>query len=481
MRNDPSVKWISSSDLGDLIIDRDLKTDTPLYEPSIDAGGTATNNAFARSSNAYISTEEFTEYSNELLRESARLVGKSSNDNAIQIFLSCLDRHGSGYIPSPSMNYGYTFITRPRLNLTLANLRQSPFMTTLATMDPNSVPFMIRALLDTRLSRGLPVFGSPLDVEAQDFYTSACTSPLFDPKNPFLIPLCNGLKGISGFPDFTIETETTEGDFFSSDFTFVKGSDMNMRTQELSLEFTDIHGCVVLSIIYYWLVVMGLQTRNLMMAYPDDIYENRLNYTVSIYRFITDQTRRNILWWAKATGCFPKSAPVGALFNMSQDEITISAARNFSIPFVASKVEVNNPAIMLDFNILMERYCPLITDSTQYTDLDLTTPNTSAKSVGAYYSARQASQSASSNYVGLPYIVSEPGMGMRVSWRAPIEVVENLDDEARIAEAAKSDADKHVVADDLHIFSPHAEDITSPLSYEYGNPEFEPVKSTDGV
>lgn len=101
---------------------------------------------------------------------------------------------------------------------------------------------------------------------------------------------------------------------------------------------------------------MALQAKGVMMAYPDDIYEQRLNYTVSIYRFITDSTRRNILWWSKATGCFPKSAPIGQLFNISQGEVTVSSARQFSIPFTANVVEYNNPGILFDFRRLVRRY-----------------------------------------------------------------------------------------------------------------------------
>lgn len=96
-------------------------------------------------------------------------------------------------------------------------------------------------------------------------------------------------------------------DFHSGDFTFVKGSDMLVRTTELSLEFADVHGSIILSCIFYWCLLMALQAKGIIQAYPDDIYEQRLNYTVSIYRFITDNTRKYILWWSKATGCFPKS------------------------------------------------------------------------------------------------------------------------------------------------------------------------------
>ena len=132
-----------------------------------------------------------------------------------------------------------------------------------------------------------------------------------------------------------------------------------------------------------------------MIPYPDDEFMQRLNYTVSIYRFITDPARQNVLWWAKATGCFPKSVPVGALFNVNQDEVILSSAMNFSIPFTVNAVEVNNPAILLDFNILMRRYCPSI-HTNSFKTIDPTNKN--------------------NNFDALPY-VSATEQGVKLLWR----------------------------------------------------------------
>lgn len=292
---------------------------------------------------------------------SYKSAGIGGYKNILQNFLSKLDRHGTAMVPLNAMNYGYTFITRPRLNMTTGNLLQHPVMNTLRSDDPNSVGFMIRCLLDTRLSNGWPIriAGTVNNDEIRRFSTDIVErSGLVDRFNPFFTPLCNGLKGVSGWPDINLETETSEGDFHSGDFTYAKGSDMNNRTTEFSLEFRDIQGSIILSIFHYWCLAIALQAKGVIMAYPDDIYEQRLNYTVSIYRFVTDVTRRHILWWSKATGCFPKSVPVGALFNLNRDEVTLSSAMNFSIPFTVNDVKYQDPGILFDFDTLVKRYCP---------------------------------------------------------------------------------------------------------------------------
>lgn len=398
-QNDDFSSQYSLLDIEDLLKDTEIRPED-LRATSVNAGGSATDQ-YVRPG-TFLPTDVANAFLKEIANESLKYAGGGATENILQNFLSRIDRHGTVLVPLNNLNYGYTFITRPRLNLTGGNLRQHPVLSTLYTDEKNSVPFMIRALLDTRLCNGQPLFSgafggyATFNDETMTFMENAATSGLIDVRNPFFTPLCNGLKGISGFPDFNLESETTEGDFHSGDFTFVKGSDMNNRTQELSLEFRDCQGSVILSCIYFWCLAMALQAKGVIMAYPDDIYAQRLNYTVSIYRFVMDSSRRNILWWAKATGCFPKSVPVGALFNINQGEVTISSAQNFSIPFVANKIEVNDPGILLDFNKLMQSYCPNITSPDYYPNVE--------------------DNSARYNFMGLPYIESTR-IGLELKWK----------------------------------------------------------------
>lgn len=353
-----------------------------------------------------VPVEAMSNFFKTILDQGNRFAGKGSHNNVFQNFVSRLDRMGGTLAPLNSLHKGYTFITRPRLNLTGANIHQDPVLTTLHSYNNRSVPFMIRMLLDTRISH--PQGGSiylgdsgdwfdPLPPEIAELNTLSRKSPLFDHQNPFFVPLCNGLKGVSGWPDFNLEVEQQDLDFHSGDFTYAKGSDFNNRTQELSLEFRDVQGSVILSSFYYWCLYMGLQAKGIVMPYPDDEWEQRLNYTVSIYRFITDPTKKHVLWWAKATGCFPKSVPVGALFNVNQDEVILSSAMNFSIPFTANDIKYNDPAILLDFNILMQRYCPSISNDSVFSTVDP-------------YDQYE-------NFNALPYISATENNGIQILWR----------------------------------------------------------------
>lgn len=369
---------------------------------------------------SFIKMSDWDKYASVVLSESFKSAGLGPTTATVSNFLSRLDRHGTALLPANTLNYGYTFITRPRLNMTEGNLRQYPVLSSLLNTDPNSVSFMIRMLLDTRLHRnkrinyggGATAVKSYKDNEAATLSDIAKTSPLLDIENPFFTPLCNGLKGISGWPDFNLAEETTEGDFHSGDFTFIKGSDYNNKTQELSLEFKDVQGSIILATFYYWCLYMALQAKGVVMAYGDDIYLQRLNYTVSIYRFITDPSRKHIVWWAKATGCFPKSVPIGALFNVNQNEVSISSAHEFSVPFVANDIKYNDPGIILDFNTLVSSYCPdmaEIKEGNSYVDnpARVTIPTNSVT----------GTISSSYNFMGLPYINGTRTGNYEMAWK----------------------------------------------------------------
>ena len=395
----------------------------------------------------FVKMKDWETYASKVLSESYKSMGMGPTNMTVQNFLSKIDRHGTAMVPANTLNYGYTFITRPRLNMSEGNLRQHPVMASLINYDPNSIAFMIRMLLDTRLHRGESIrfaggatAKSVSDRELNLIQNIVDQSSLLDQKSPFFIPLCNGLKGVSGWPDFMVTEETTEGDFHSGDFTFAKGSDFNNRSTELSLEFKDVQGSILLAIFYYWCLTMALQAKGTLMAYPDDIYLQRLNYTVSIYRFITDPARKHVLWWSKATGCFPKAVPLGALFNVNQGDVSISSANNFSIPFAVNDIKYNDPGIIMDFNRLVERYHPGIVKQVEAGDA---LPDNEV--TGAIQSAY--------NFMARPYITGTREGKYRMSWFVDSEALKNNPSMNTVISSAENELTKTSISNMKEAFS----------------------------
>lgn len=295
--------------------------------------------------------------------------GAGSKYSQIPLFLQNFDKLGYNILMPNQELVGYTFITRPHLNMSTSNLRQSRQMQLFDTLDRNTYGYAIRSCLD-------PVFASASIDSNKDF---------IDYRNPFIVPMTNCLQALSGWPDYTIETETTEGGYFSEDLTFVRGSDRCARTYDLTATLRDIPGGYMFALLLAWTTFMAEVTRGTMVAYPWDIDSNRLCYTSSIYRFVTDPSKRYITRWAKATGCFPRAIPVGDIFNFGEGEWYVESTKQYSVPFVANHVSYMDPAVFLDFNRLVRRYCTNV-DSLQVCP------------EGAMY-----------NYRGIPYIDTTGG------------------------------------------------------------------------
>lgn len=305
--------------------------------------------------------------------------GVGSLDRQTKLFLSGMDRYNQNLVEPNTDQIGLTFITRPRLNLSNQSLKADRHFAPLLSADgppgstggdrPDSIPFLIKCMLDTKFARD----------------NSHLASGLVNHLNPFNTALCSALLGISGWPDIVIQTETTDQGFYSEDQTYAVGHDDLSKTYDLTLTFKDIQYSPIAAMFFYWNRYKHNISKGVMSAYIDDIEDMRMNYTVSIYRFILDPRQNVITKYAKATGCFPSSLPIGAMFNYSKGDIYVQSSSEFSVPFKANKIDYNDYAIIQEFNILAERYWAGIVDPNQYIEL----PN-----------------NPEYNFMGMPYITT---------------------------------------------------------------------------
>ena len=324
--------------------------------------------------------------------------------NQIQQFMTCLDQFDMHSVQPNTETSGVTFITRPRLCLQSSNLRNNRIMTALDTLNPTSMAFAIRCNLDSFL--GL--------ANGARYEHIVRSSPIFDNQNAFLVPACNALIAFSGGPDIVLQTHTTEGGFQCEAQTFAIGADNLQRgNYQLQLTFRDSQSGPITALFFYWLEYMRCVTRGSMMAYGDDIDQQRLNYTVSIYRFLLDPSRRYITKYAKFTGCYPISLGIGSMFNKAAGEYFVQSSSQITVPFMCNKVEYMDYAILMDFNTLVRRYCSTI--NKKEGSIEEHEPNLQGYQSGSLQHPNLPREPFS-NWRGLPYITSDMH-GMRLEYR----------------------------------------------------------------
>jgi len=313
--------------------------------------------------------------------------------------LKYFNRFGKTTAAAPREMPGFTFITRPHLNLSNQNLVHLRNFYPLLYASSNSVQMYIRQMLD------------PVYCESNGGEGGPNECPFIDKANAFNTLLFNSLKSINGFPDPDLTTESTAGGFFSEQQTNVIGYNRLAKGQDLQLEFRDYIGGPVLAMHDYWCQYMGNIADGSMCQYMDDIENNLMGYTVSIYRFITDHTGRIITRWAKATGCFPKMQPTGTPFNVNQNEKTIESVKTFTIPYWCHHFGYNDPAIISEFNTLVGRYNPLLdVNKNKWLSID------NSRSKLMTFSASELGPFIRNGHHGTPYILQpEPGV-FELAW-----------------------------------------------------------------
>ena len=282
------------------------------------------------------------EFGDKLVNMAFQSAGLGPQHSQISDFFREHDRFEQSLTPPSNDFVGYTFFTRPRLNLSDVNLVAdrtfAPMMTTRVT----DAAFAIRCLLDTEW--------------ADQHASQAQTCPLFNIQNPFNTLWGNACRGISGIQDPTVAVETTSPGYFGEEQTIAIGGDENNKTIDVTCNFRDTVGTpVAMSFEWFrkYLVNLGLGD---FTQYPKDIDANRLGYTISIYRFLVDRSWKTITKCCKLTGCFPVHSPIGTIFNKSSGERRVTALDEFSITFKCNHVDFVDNIIFHEFNMLVRRF-----------------------------------------------------------------------------------------------------------------------------
>ena len=176
----------------------------------------------------------------------------------------------------------------------------------------------------------------------------------FNTFTPFIPILSNTCVSSSGGPDLSLSTEMTEGDLHGNKLQYAKGADESFEPGEITLEFSDINGLPVMHLCNMWVNYIHYLTKDIVKTWEAYIMYRIIDYTCSVYVFETDRDNTTILRWAKYTGCFPKSVPLGNVqHNMESQPDKL---RQLSIPFAYNRCEINKPAALMDFNFLMNKF-----------------------------------------------------------------------------------------------------------------------------
>lgn len=235
-------------------------------------------------------------------------------------------------VPINKDYYGLTFFTRPNMNMTAQNLRQSRLFTPMITTNSNSLPRWVRAALDT------------------DAGLRGHDTKLVDNQQAFIPILTNQLENIAGWPDVTLPTFTSKPGLYQEEFGYADGTTKNFKSYDIRANFRNIQGDPITALFLSWVHYASLVSEGILVPYPPYILNNTVDYNTRIYRLVLDPSRMYVQKIAACGAAFPLDSPIGNAFNFDLDGPINQGNNKISISFRCFGAMYNDPILFYEFN-----------------------------------------------------------------------------------------------------------------------------------
>lgn len=236
-------------------------------------------------------------------------------------------------VPRAKDMYGFTFFTRPQLNLTRLNVTNYRGFYNLLTDNSLSYQAFTRLTLDPRLQ-----------------HAGKLTCPFVDKNNAFIPILTNNVQSLSGWPDLVAPTYTSESGQFGEEHSFVDGVTNHFESYDLDVTFKNTKGNPLLYFFYIWIKYQTLVFEGILNPYIDMITENEIDYNTRIYRLVMDQQKRYVTYIGATGASFPINVPTGALFDFNVDTPYNTRQAEINIRFRSMGFIAFEDILKLEFN-----------------------------------------------------------------------------------------------------------------------------------
>lgn len=250
-------------------------------------------------------------------------------------------------IQANTENHGYTFFTKPDLNLSYDNLQIDRVMSNLLMEAPNGIQRALRSYLDP------------------DAHRAGLTCDLVDPLNPFITLLGNNLVSMSGWEDFNLGTYTSEPGMYREVFSYVDDVPYMYGTFDLQCTFKNLTGDPITFMMLMWTRYQGLAREGRVMPYPDNVMYNTLDYNTRIYRLVTDVTKTYVTRLFACGASYPITTPLAqhADFDASGNTSPFAGvADTITFVFKAIGFTYYDHILIYEFNELQEDFNPMMRD-----------------------------------------------------------------------------------------------------------------------
>ena len=247
-------------------------------------------------------------------------------------------------VPKNREMSGLRFFTRPDMNLNQQNLSVSRRLQEMADSNPSSVNYAILAALDplnefTAAAKSVLYLGGPLKK----------TVP-FDNKQAFIPLLTNACISLSGMPENTVDTYTSEEGLRREQISFVDSTYEINNVFTANATFRNMDRDPVTKMFSVWLEYMaGVYTGD-MVPRGRNVLQSEIDYQTRIYSLNMDPTNRYVTRISAFNAAFPLNDNVAAMMNYDATNPYLTSADQISIQFQCAMCEHGDPILYQEFN-----------------------------------------------------------------------------------------------------------------------------------
>jgi len=284
--------------------------------------------------------------------------GYGAKSKSIANVLAGHNHRGDGIIAPASRDHqGYTFFTKPNLNLSYGNVNMARRLSFLANQDANSMASAIRCMLSPLV---LDNWGAPVnnDTSTQPNAIGLPRSSIVDDRDAFIPLLSNTLTNLSGWPDVVAYVYTTKEGLRKESISFIDSISDIYSIFDLTCVFQNVDGNPILTLIAAWVEYSTRVAEGSLNPYATSIIDNEIDYQTRIYRVTLDPTKQYVRQIAEACVGFPSSVPIGANFNYSNESVLNVDNANISVRFSCTGARYNDPLSIDNFNRVVETFNP---------------------------------------------------------------------------------------------------------------------------
>lgn len=244
-----------------------------------------------------------------------------------------ISRKSSDLREPPKDQVGYTFFTRPMLNLSLANIRNDRLLYQYAIGDESSVETYIRIMMDRLVA-----------------HKESISHKFADNNSAFIPILSNNLLTVTGFPDVIVDSYTSPSGSRKQQYNLLDGTDEINQSIDLNITFKNTYEDSIVSILNLWIRYMVKIKENILAPYPGFIGRRIVDYHSRIFRLVVSEDRRHVKRIAATGPLYPDVNSIGKYFDVTNSGSYNKEVETHSIKVLCMGIEYNDPILMKEFN-----------------------------------------------------------------------------------------------------------------------------------